>query len=706
MPISEKSIQEVKDALDIVDVVSDYVDLKKNGNNWWGLCPFHQDNTPSFSVAPNKNFYHCFVCKASGDSIKFVQEIEGISYIESIRKLAQKFGVQIQETQVTPEEEKAQKHKESLHIVLKFAQEFFYDNLMNSEEGKSIGLSYFKERGFREGTIEEFGLGYTINDWHAFEKAALEKGYQAELLKEAGLIIQKEGGKQYDRFRGRVIFPIHDLSGRPIAFGARTLKKDEKPKYLNSPETPVYHKGQVLYGLFQAKNEIRQKDNCYLVEGYTDVITLYQAGIHNVVATSGTALTEGQIKLIKRFTENVTVLYDGDDAGIKASLRGTDLLLEQGLNVRAVRFPDGEDPDSYCRGLGGEKFQEYLEQNHQDFILFKTNLQLDEALNDPIKKAAVTREIVESISKIPDPIKQSFFYKECSSLLQIDEDILKEEGRKIAEQKIWKEEKRRTQGRRSWEPPIYDAPIPTQDPSSVPPPPPMDYPPQEAFMPPPEYMDIPTDEAPSVSPLPPIGKQEYKEPEFPSFVSGESINVPLEVQKANNERLFIAELEMIRVILEKGTEVDSQNISVLSHIIEDIGDAYFISPTLRDIFNTYKNEIIISKNIDIDFFKNHSDPLIRNACKDILKISPKASRNWLEKFKIFVPEKDEDLEQIVFKTIAHWKYVRQKYLFEQRQKDLMTSTDFEEQDQILKELAELKNQMTVLANDLGYNDIN
>jgi len=427
MGISRITTEKVRERADIEDVVSDYVPLKKRGQNLWACCPFHNEKSPSFSVTPIKQFYKCFGCGKAGDAIQFIMDIEGIGFNEAVRQLANKYGIEIEEDKApSPELVQAYNERESLYIALAFARDFFVKNL-NSAEGKAIGQSYFKERGFTPKIIEKFDLGYALDGWDHLLKEAKSAGFQEDVLLKAGLILEKEGdsSRVYDRFRNRVIFTIHNLGGKPIGFGARILKQDKKqPKYINSPETEVYHKSDVLYGLFQAKQAMRQMDNCYLVEGYTDVISLHLSGIENVVASSGTSLTENQIKLIKRFTDNVTVLYDGDAAGIKASLRGIDMLLEGGLNVRAVVFPEGEDPDSYSRKVGSQHFRDYLGENSKDFIAFKIALYAKEAEGDPIKRAEVIRQVVQSIAKIPDPLIRAAYTKESSKLLQIEEEII------------------------------------------------------------------------------------------------------------------------------------------------------------------------------------------------------------------------------------------------------------------------------------------
>ncbi|AMS26891.1 hypothetical protein AEM51_07515 [Bacteroidetes bacterium UKL13-3] len=438
--IPRSKIDEIVDAAHIEDVVGEYISLKKRGSNLLGLCPFHNEKTPSFNVSPAKGIYKCFGCGKAGNSVNFIMEYEHLDYIQALKFLAEKYRIEWPEREISSEELQAEKQlkseRESLQIINNFAENYFAEVLLNDEEGQAVGLSYFEERGFRPETIEKFKLGYSKDSWDHFTHAALKNGFNIELLKKAGLVKESEQGKQYDAYRGRVMFTIHSLSGKPIAFAGRFLKKDPKsPKYVNSPETELYHKSNELYGLYYGRNAISKSGFVYLVEGYTDVISMHQAGVENVVASSGTSLTENQIKLIKRFTSDVCVLYDGDAAGIKASLRGIDMLLEAGLNVKTVSFPDGEDPDSYCQKAGPEGFAKFLDENKKDFILFKTSLLAADAGNDPVKKAQLIREIVESISKIPDAFKRMGFIKETGRLLQVDEQLLVTEANRILRNK-------------------------------------------------------------------------------------------------------------------------------------------------------------------------------------------------------------------------------------------------------------------------------
>jgi DNA primase len=447
--ITRETIDEVKSRVDIVDVIGDFISLKRSGQNYKALSPFTNEKTASFYVVPNKGIFKDFSSGKGGDGITFVMEHEGMSYLEAIRYLAKKYGVEVKEEAGRSEEERIhQSERDSLYILMNFAKDHYKELLFKNDEGKSIGLSYFRERGFNDRTLEKFELGYSLNEWDNLTRTATGKGYSEDMLEKAGLLIKKDEGKKYDRFRGRVIFPVHNLSGKVIAFGARILTKEkDQPKYINSPETEIYHKSHVLYGLFQGKNAIRKEESCYLVEGYTDVISMHQADIENVVASSGTALTEDQIKLMRRFTENVTVLYDGDAAGIKAALRGIDLVLKGGLNVRIVLLPDGEDPDSYSRKHGSTELKKFLKEHSQDFISFKIDLYSKEASHDPIKKAEAIREIVSSIGVIPDAIKRSVYIQETSRLLGISEAVLLTELNKllINERDKKKQERTRTE---------------------------------------------------------------------------------------------------------------------------------------------------------------------------------------------------------------------------------------------------------------------
>ncbi len=422
--IAKSTIDQVFETARVEEVIGDFVQLKKAGSNFKGLSPFSDERSPSFMVSPVKQIWKDFSSGKGGNAITFLMEHEHFTYPEAIIYLAKKYNIEIEETERTDEQKKEANERESLYLVNEFAKDYFEKTMFKTDQGQAIGLSYFKERGFTNETIKTFNLGYSLDDWQAFTDEALKKGYQLEFLEKTGLTIVKED-KKFDRFKGRVMFPIHSMSGRVLGFGGRILKVDKKAaKYLNSPESEVYHKSKILYGIYHAKQSIAKDDNCYLVEGYTDVIQFYQTGIKNVVASSGTALTPEQIRLINRLTNNITVLFDGDAAGIRASIRGIDLILEQGMNVRVCSFPEGEDPDSFAKKNTREELIEYLEDHAMDFIQFKASLLVEDAKNDPIKKAETIRDIVNSIAKIPDQIKKEVYIQECSRIMDISEDVL------------------------------------------------------------------------------------------------------------------------------------------------------------------------------------------------------------------------------------------------------------------------------------------
>lgn len=585
--------------MDIVEVISDFLTLKKSGQSYKANSPFTNEKTPSFFVTPAKQIFKCFSTGKGGDAITFVMEHEGFSYLEALKYLAQKYGIHIEEKEATPEELQERTQKDSLFIVLNFAKEYFKDTLHNTTAGKSIGLSYFKERGFHTDTIEQFDLGFSLDLWDGLFQTAIKKQYSQDILEKAGLIIKKEDGKVYDRFRNRVMFPIHNLSGKVVAFGARILVIDKKqPKYINSPETEVYHKSNVLYGIYQAKNEVRNKDNSYLVEGYTDVISLHQAGITNVVASSGTALTKEQIKLISRYSENITVLYDGDAAGIRASIRGIDLILEQGLNVYSVTFPEGEDPDSYVRKIGKERFEEYIAKNKSDFISFKTKLFLEDAGDDPIKKAGVIRQIVESIALVPDPIKRSVYFQKCSSLLKIDEQVIITEFNKIQLQKIHGTNEQA--GNRNNQ----------NDNSQIPP-----------------------------------------SPE-------EKIQKLSELQV-----LMDQEGEIIRLLIQYGSKIvtnpEGKELKMSQYMMHELEDYVFQHVLYKEIFDIYKVEQLLSDDVDESIFLSSDNPIISKAVIDLISSKYEISEGW-GKLDVIVLDESENLEKVAYMMINRlkWRFLK------------------------------------------------
>lgn len=429
--IDQATIQRIIDTAEITEVVGEFVTLKKRGTNLLGLCPFHNEKTPSFNVSPSKGIYKCFGCGKGGSSVNFIMEHEHLSYVEALKWLARKYHIEVQEKEETPEELRERNDHESQVIVSEFAQKYFAAQLWESEFGKAVGLGYFHERGFRDEVIKKFGLGYCPDGKEPFTSTALREGYKMEYLEKTGLTIRRDEWVR-DRFAGRVMFPIHSISGRVIAFGGRTLSQDKNiAKYLNSPESDIYHKSRIVYGIYLAKRAIIQEDKCYLVEGYTDVLAMHQAGIENVVASSGTSLTVDQIRLVRRFTKNITIIYDGDQAGIKASLRGIDLVLEEGINVKVLPLPDGEDPDSFSKSVSATALAQYIKENETDFIKFKTRILLAGTESDPLSRARLITDIVNSISVIPEEIVRTEYLKECSRLLEVREEVLYNEIRKL-----------------------------------------------------------------------------------------------------------------------------------------------------------------------------------------------------------------------------------------------------------------------------------
>ncbi|UXP31443.1 DNA primase [Reichenbachiella agarivorans] len=634
--ISNHTIEEIKNRMDIYEVISDFVQLKKAGSSYKALSPFTDEKTPSFVVSPSKNIFKCFSTGKGGDPITFLMEIDGLSYMEALKYLAQKYGITVEEDERSEEYNHAQNERESLFIALNFAKDHFVDNLWNSDEGKNIGLTYFKERGFSEETMRTFDLGYALDQWQGLIDASNKKGYNEAYLEKAGLKIVKED-KSYDRFRGRVTFPIHNISGKVIAFGARTLKSQEKgPKYINSPETDLYTKSKILYGIFQAKNEIRNLANCYLVEGYTDVISLYQAGIKNVVASSGTSLTEDQIKLIKRYTDNVTVLFDGDKAGIKASMRGIDMMLTGGLNVKAVRFPDGEDPDSYSRQIGGEAFKAYLNKNSLDFISFKTDLYISGTV-DPIKRAESIREVVHSISLIPDPIKRTVYLQQSSSQLGIEESTLLTELNKL----LLNESKAK-----------YQAPMPME-------------PPADLFADP----------------------QDLEEQVLPQTV--------LQNQERENIRMLINYGQELIVGLE------GQEINLAQYILTESEDIEFTTPIYDRLLNIFKENLLEGKVTSLRDLLSHSDEEVRTVAVDLSTERHELSPNWSDKFQISVAHERDTLKKSAFGSILRLKFRIIRKMIADNMDKMKLAVDEKEIDGYLSVISDLKKMEMAIAKELG-----
>ncbi|RKF34176.1 DNA primase [Sphingobacterium siyangense] len=615
--IKQEVIDKVLETARIEEVVGDFVDLKKRGTSLIGNCPFHHEKTPSFHVSVSKGIYKCFGCGVGGDSLKFVMELEKFSYPEAIRYLADKYSIQIEEIERSPAQLAAQDKRESLYVLSTWASKFFAEQLWKTEMGQVIGLNYFKERGYREDIIKKFELGYSPEEWTALVDKAQVAGFHPDYLAASGLAIERDDKSLYDRFRGRVMFPIHNLTGRVIGFGGRTLKTDKKvAKYVNSPESEIYHKSDVLYGLNFAKKAIMEEDNCYLVEGYADVLSVHQAGVENVVSSSGTSLTTGQIKLISRFTKNVTILYDGDEAGIKASLRGTDMLLEEGLNVKVLLFPDGNDPDSYVQKFGATAFKDYVKSNQQDFIFYKTNILLRDANNDPIKRASVIRDVVESIALIPDEIKVSVFIRECSSLLDIEERILLAELNKIRLNRAKKADK--DAARKPQSPP----------PNAGMPPFGMDGPPPDFFM--------TDDERGGVAPM-------------------ENVEQPVQLTSE-----ILQEREIVRILINYGdylaTWEGDGDIPVAGLLLGNISDIEFKDKAAAYILKVYRDAAENYEIPDAKQFYSNSDTTISDLAINSVASKYSLSENWNDdKRKIYVTQEYEHLKQLVVTAIYRIK---------------------------------------------------
>lgn len=597
--IDQATIQKIFDAADIYEVVSDFVSLKKRGVNYVGCCPFHNEKTGSFTVSPSKGIYKCFGCGKGGNAVNFIMEHEQMSYVEALRYLAARYNITIEEKELSEEEKKEKSERESMLIVTNFAEDFFVDQLLHTDEGKSVGLGYLHKRGLDAQTIEKFGLGYCPEKWDGLTQAALAKGYKKEYLVKTGLTIESEKGL-FDRFRARVIFPIRDIAGKIIAFGGRIMTNDKKSaKYLNSPESEIYHKSRTLYGIYFAKKSIVQHNRCYLVEGYLDVISFHKKGIENTVASSGTSLTVEQIRLIRRLTPNVTIIYDGDAAGIKASLRGIDLVLEEGLNVRVLLLPDGEDPDSFSQSRTPQELSEYITNHETDFISFKTKLLLDQVGNDPIEKARLITEIVRSISLIPDSITRSVYVRETATLMQVEETVLYNEIARIRTGKNAEAAHQHIAQRQQT--------LPVQ--------------PQEK--------------------TPPVYSTEKL------CETEESVLIRYLLLFGNQE------------LYEEKRDNGTYSVSVGEYIIEELGEdeLEMFNPGFCEIQKEYRAHYKTTGFIPAKFFIGHTDPTISSIAADILSEPYELSKMWTEKESSVV--KEESLfSELLPKIVDNYKMRR------------------------------------------------
>ncbi len=658
--ITKETIDKVLDTARIEEVVGEFVDLKKRGTSLIGNCPFHNEKTPSFHVSVAKGIYKCFGCGAGGDSLKFVMELEKFSYPEAIRYLASKYSIEIEEVERSPAQMAAQDKRESLYVLSQWAGKFFKQQLWETDSGKSIALSYFKERGYRDDIIKKFDLGYSPDQWTALVDAAKKDGFQESYLSDIGLAIERDDKSLYDRFRGRVIFPIHNLTGRIIGFGGRTLKTEKStPKYVNSPESEIYHKSDVLYGLNHAKKAVMDADLCYLVEGYADVIAMHQAGVENVVSSSGTSLTTGQIKLISRFTKNVVILYDGDAAGIKASLRGTDMLLEEGLNVKVLLFPDGNDPDSYIKQVGSAAFIAYITAHQEDFIFYKTHILLKDAKDDPIKRAEVIRDVVESIALIPDEIKVSVFIRQCSSLLDIEERVLLTELNKIRINKAKAQDKKASSARSA---PSHMSTGPEGD------------------MPPPDFF---------------MTEQERSDAGMPEGVVEQVITAEV-----------LQEREIVRILLNYGRELVSWegngDIPVAPYLLGSIEDLTFDDSASAKIVAVFKKQAESFEVPEAKFFIAHEDNDVSKLAVDCIASRYELSPNWNDdKRKIYITKEIEHLKELVIQAIYRIK--KRKFASEMHKvrEELKQPLSAEDMEIALHKYQKLKEGEQLLGNLLG-----
>lgn len=696
--IDQPTIDRILDAANIVDVVSEFVTLRKRGVNYVGLCPFHDDKSPSFYVSPAKNICKCFACGEGGTAVHFIMKHEQLGYFDALRFLAKKYNIEIQERELNDEEKRIRSDRESMFIVNAWAQQYFSQMLHEHVEGKTVGMRYFIERGFREETIRKFQLGYSLDQRDALYQQAIRKGYKKEYLEKTGLVIAYENGNVNDRFRGRVIFPVHSLSGKVVAFGGRVLKKDEKTaKYVNSPESPIYHKSNELYGIYFAKQAIVKADRCYLVEGYTDVISMHQSGVENVVASSGTALTHGQIHLIHRFTNNITVLYDGDAAGIKAAIRGIDLLLDEGMNVKVVLLPDGEDPDSFARSHSVTEFTEFIRQHETDFIRFKTKLLLADAGNDPVKRAALIGDIIRTIAIVPDDITRTIYIRECSAMMEIDEQVVLNQ---VNKQRLSKNEQKPS------------VPVTNRSTTEILPP---DY---SIAEPSGQMQEVPVATAEPVSDqlppdFPPPLEEEFsgsnEMPEIPPSAPVEETQV-MTRQRSPYEAFEIALLRYVvrygeRVLYDYVDEETKERIvmRVAEFIRDDLerDDLSFYTPIFKQMLDEAANRCGEETFIAHRYFLSHPDPLVSRVAANLMSEKYQLSKYH---FKFREVEQEEDkLDQLVVRDLFAFKeaYIMRQLKEKQEQLKQLSSADPEQIMTVMKEIAQLNEIKKVLSKELG-----
>jgi DNA primase len=657
--IPKFTIDKIIDAARVEDVIGDFITLKKRGANLLGLCPFHGEKSPSFTVSPAKGIYKCFGCGKSGTAVNFIMDHESLSYPEALKYLANKYGLEVIEKEVSVEEKAQQNEKESLYIVMQYAQKYFTDLLLNDDMGRSVGLGYFVERGFTQTIIDKFQLGYSSEERRKFSETAVKNGYKPEYLVKTGMSILSNNHVEgtpitvseiFDRYTGRVMFPIHNISGKVIGFGGRILISDKKlAKYINSPQTDIYDKSKTLYGLFQAKKQIVQDDNCYLVEGYTDVISMHQSGIENVVASSGTSLTVDQIKLIHRFTKNITILYDGDVAGIKASFRGIDLILEEGMNVRVLLFPDGDDPDSYSKKVTNEEFKEFIKNNSKDFISFKTSLLYKEVENDPIRRAELIKDIVESISVIPDAINRSVYVKECSKIMDISEQILQIEINKLIRKKAGKQSTK-------------DNNHPQENYGGH------EAPPEELF----------EEQTPAPDPV-------------------------LDHEEKELLRMMMQYGNVLVDVEAEDTDMVSQSfqLTVCEFVIFELwrDDLQFINPVYQMVLDEFQHELESGNIPTMQTFTHHSNPAISQVAIDFASFAESVSPQW-EKFGVSVPKEIHAIKKGIEHQLFSLKEKRLNQIIKDARELTKTADPFENEN-VYRFLISLENQKKRVNKILG-----
>ena len=692
--IDQATIDRIMDAAQIVDVVSEFVTLRRRGVNYIGLCPFHNEKTPSFSVSPSKGLCKCFSCGKGGNVVHFIMEHEQLNYYEALKWLAKKYGIEVKERELSNEEKQAQSVRESLFLVNDFANNYFQDILHNHPEGQAIGMAYFRQRGFRDDIIKKFQLGFSTEGRDALVQEAKRKGFNADYLVKTGLCYTRDDGQLRDRFWGRVMFPVHTLSGKVVAFGGRILKSDPKAaKYVNSPESEIYHKSRELYGIYFAKQAIMKQDKCFLVEGYTDVISMHQAGVENVVASSGTSLTSGQIRMIHRFTNNITVLYDGDMAGIKASIRGIDMLLEEGMNIKVMLLPDGDDPDSFARKHNATEFQEYIAAHEVDFIRFKTNLLMSDA-TDPYKRATLIADIVKSISVIPEAIWRSEYIKECSQLLHIEEKILAEEVAKMRrteeEKKLNSHQKESTQPATNQSPQGLGQDIPSNHQES------------NHSLSNSSLLDTPTIEGDNLPPLGTEGESGSSTSPIASLHSREIESAsPLYAQ----ERLIIQQLIRHGEKSICGGENNGQELSAAEYVAMDLeaDNIVFSTPLFAQLLEDLLQHINDDGFASERYFISHPNPQISRLAVDLAEEKYQLSK-YHSKTQTVVDESDR-LSEIIPHLLIDYKMslveIELKKMLNQLRMPEVTNNPSKSLEVMTryKQLLELKQQMAKILGD-------